>query len=140
MDLCLGDWGFKMNEENEKKLVKEFPKLYEGCGKTTDESLMAFGFACDDGWFDLIYQLSKDITALDPKATANQIKEKFGGLRFYATVQNEKAFDLIHKAEKESYKTCETCGKKGILRKNLGWILTLCLKHYKEIKKTRAMG
>ena len=65
---------------------------------------------------------------------ATQVKEKFGTLRFYAP-GNDLIFGWIVEAEKESETTCEDCGKKGKLREDLGWYLTLCLKCYKEHKK-----
>jgi RNA polymerase-binding transcription factor DksA len=66
-----------------------------------------------------------------------QAKEKFGGLRFYITSAPQEVHDLIHKAEEESYHICEECGKKGTLRKDLGWWLVLCEKHYKEKKEKK---
>ncbi len=124
-----------MNEKNTKKLYTDFPELYRGRNKIIQESLMPFGFACGDGWFDLIYKLSQDITAIDKETEAMQVKEKFGGLRFYINGAPKEVHDLIHKAEDKSYHICEMCGKKGKLREDLGWVLTLCNKHYKEIKK-----
>jgi hypothetical protein len=61
-----------------------------------------------------------------------QVKEKFGGLRFYVGSASEEFFDAIDAAEEESYKTCEQCGEPGELREDLSWILTLCEKHYRE--------
>lgn len=121
-----------MNEANTKKLYKDFPKLYRGKDKTLQESLMPFGFMCDDGWFKIVYDLSKKISKIDPECEAVEVKEKFGGLRFYINASCGKVFDAIDKAEELSYHVCEECGKKGVLREDLPWILTLCLKHYKE--------
>ncbi len=39
-----------------------------------------------------------------------QVKEKFGGLRFYVGSAPEWLYDLIHIAEWASIKTCEDCG------------------------------
>ena len=48
-----------MNKELEKKLVERFPILYQGCKYgTVQDSGMAFGFQCNNGWFDIIWQLS----------------------------------------------------------------------------------
>lgn len=80
-----------MNNANTQKLIADFPKLY----RQTENSLsmMQFSFECGDGWFDLVYRLSKDIEAeakklgLDPQADAwpcaLQVKEKFATLKFY---------------------------------------------------------
>jgi hypothetical protein len=56
----------------------------------------------------------------------SQVKEKFGGLRFYMTFQTDRMDELIEIAEEESYTLCEECGKPG---KPIGmWIRTLCPK------------
>lgn len=129
-----------MNEKNTKKIFKDFPNLYIGKDKSIRESLMPFGFECEDGWFNLIYELSKKITELDPegKVEASQVKEKFGGLRFYINGAPREIHDLINKYEKSSYQTCEICGAKGKLRPDLGWVKTLCDKHYKKIIKPKS--
>lgn len=63
-----------------------------------------------------------------------QVKEKFGGLRFYYTVEDktEKEIDttfdienIIDKYEKLSYKTCINCGKPAT-KISLGWISPWC--------------
>jgi hypothetical protein len=118
-----------MNKSHTKKLVKDFPALFYFYNHRTDPLMpMAFGFGCSDGWFDLIYKLCEDITKLDPDVQAVQVKEKFGGLRFYigGTV-SEGVYPRIMEAENESYKVCEVCGKPGKPNKE-GWIQTLCMK------------
>ncbi len=70
---------------------------------------------------------------------ASQVKEKYGGLRFYMTCGTDEIFDLIEEAEALSYKTCEECGEPGEER-NTGWIRTLCdtcHKNYDEIRRKR---
>ena len=54
-----------------------------------------------------------------------QVKEKFGGLRFYVHGANDFLNGMIHMAEAASFKICEQCGKPGRPRGG-GWILTLC--------------
>ena len=79
-----------MNKENTQKLLTDFPKLYEQYYWSPQETSMYRGFDCGDGWFDLIYQLSKKLSAIYPNVRAVQVKEKFGGLRFYVvTVADE---------------------------------------------------
>ena len=69
-----------------------------------------------------------------------QVKEKWGGLRFYTGGATDSFFDAIRTAEKESYETCELCGEPGKLREDLGWILTLCDRHYEDSKKEKNEG
>jgi len=60
-----------------------------------------------------------------------QIKEKFGGLRFYYSYEGDRVdeiSDLIHDAEERSFKICEVTGEDGelcIKGKGYGWLKTL---------------
>jgi len=47
-----------------ERLYKEFPLLYADKTASIKESLMAFGFECQDGWFDIIYELSQQLELL----------------------------------------------------------------------------
>ncbi len=99
------------------------------------------------GWHNLLYTLMNCIdNCLDNhnkrlKPTEepaylqiDQIKEKFGGLRFYATTMNGNDYvsdsisGMIDMAEAMSYTICEECGQPGKLRSG-GWIRTLCDVH-----------
>lgn len=87
-----------------------------------------YGFACGEGWKDLIDQLFTDLKALGWNGEIHQIKEKFGGLRAYVGgIIGEKGHKLIWAAEDESYKTCEDCGSKNELTTEGSWVRTLCL-------------
>jgi hypothetical protein len=56
---------------------------------------------------------------------ASQVKEKFGGLRFYVQAATDKHYSYIHFAESMSYRVCEECGAPG-KRYTDGWHTTLC--------------
>lgn len=57
-----------------------------------------------------------------------QVKEKFGGLRFYVHGATDEQYAMIQFAESMSYRTCEVCGDRG--RGNGGgWITVRCKKH-----------
>lgn len=59
--------------------------------------------------------------------TVLQVKEKFGGLRFYIGGGDKHINDLISKAEKESFEICEYCGSIDDVKQTRGgWIKTLC--------------
>ena len=127
-----------MNNENKKKLFVDFSDLYAGRNLPITENLMPFGFECGNGWFNLIYELSDKISKLDPNCKAVQVKEKFGGLRFYTGATTKEVYDLISEYESKSYKTCEDCGDtKTAKRRSTGWIYTLCNKCWKELKNYR---
>jgi hypothetical protein len=81
------------------------------------------------GWWPLIVQLDADIAKLYPDYQILQVKEKFGGLRYYiggvpADVYGA-VHELIDRAEAKSFTICERCGAPGKVRSG-GWILTLC--------------
>ncbi len=56
---------------------------------------------------------------------AVQVKEKFGGLRFYVHGATDKHYQYISFAESMSYRTCESCGAAGKTYTD-GWHTTLC--------------
>ena len=114
-----------MNADNEKKLVEDFPVLFKDYGGHAFETAMAWGCECGDGWFDLIYQACVGVMQEDNRAYFTQIKEKFGGLRLYACA-NPKAYEVLTKAEKESYNICEICGSEENVTSEGSWIKTLC--------------
>lgn len=135
-----------MNLENTQKLIEAGPKLFSTlqiekekmqdsiAGKPTTPFMpIAFGFDCDDGWFDLLLEcvigLEAEINKLPEDAqntiTATQVKEKFGTLRFYLSGFTDKMDAIIAEAERKSGVTCEMCGKPG-KRRGRNWISTLC--------------
>jgi len=68
----------------------------------------------------------------------DQVKEKFGGLRFYGSTPAGTRYELrgyIQFAEAISFIICEVCGNKGEPRRSHSWIRTLCDKCESERKK-----
>lgn len=57
-----------------------------------------------------------------------QIKEKFGGLRFYVEGCNDELMQFIHSVEIFSYYICEECGTTENIGKTIGWVRTICKK------------
>ena len=128
-----------MKRELDEKLVKEFPLLYADRNASIRETAMCWGFECGDGWFDIIWDLSSKIEPLirayidnnnnalckSSYPRASQVKEKFGGLRFYMANSTDEMRSLIRHTEGLSYITCESCGQPGTIRKT-GWMSTLC--------------
>lgn len=82
-----------------------------------------FGIECNKGWQKLYLPLIK--LCQDNNIQITQIKEKYGGLRFYVGAAPEWLWRKIDQAEKDSYKTCELCGEPGKLR-GVAWVQTLC--------------
>lgn len=125
-----------MNAKNTKKLGKYFPMFWRDAGDMS-KSAMYWGFQCDDGWFDLIYKLCKDIQVIvdrDKLADfwVNTVKEKYGSLSFYTSGETEEIYNLVDEAEGRSMSICEICGKPGNNSTVHGWDKTVCPKHLKE--------
>jgi len=55
-----------------------------------------------------------------------QIKEKYGGLRFYVDGADNEIQAWIHFAESTSYDICQECGTNQNLGNTKGWIRTVC--------------
>ena len=93
---------------------------------------------CDHGWEKLIFSCHAELLVLDPYYQVLQIKEKFGGLRYYFQPQTlvqttiDKMHDVVRKYESLSLLTCEKCGEPGSAHLlNDRWMKTYCDKHKK---------
>ena len=138
-----------MKKELENKLKKKFPSLYKNLYK--ENTCMQWGIECDDGWYDLIYNLSSELDSWceqnKMQVNAAQIKEKFGTLRFYFNSANvftddqyKEISSIVDKYEKLSSTVCELTGNVGELKVKGYWYKTLCkesaiLLGYEDIKK-----
>jgi len=162
-----------MNKKLELLLVKKYPSIFRNYGGDMVKTCMHWGFEHEDGWFMLLYKACKDIQEIcntyNIEFIAEQIKEKFGGLRWYYDIHGNKEYtinkierhisrifykhrlgrqfnalrdfrqkiyitpkeiiyNIVRKAEEESYKTCEICGAPGVLR-GRGWMYVSCEEH-----------
>jgi hypothetical protein len=113
----------------EREILEKYKHFYKPDLPVT-QSCMCFGFEINDGWLPLIEQLSYDIEQAlkkDPcEFQVTQVKEKYGGLRFYYFGGNDEISKLVDKAEDESYKICEKCGSGDNVTQTKGWIVSLC--------------
>lgn len=129
-----------MRDELDKKLCEKYPKIFADRYKPMTETAMCWGIECGDGWYNIIDQLCANIQShIDweesrgiaiPQVVAEQVKEKFGTLRFYVRGGDEYIDALIAMAESMSGVTCEACGKPGTTGGS-GWISTMCEDHRK---------
>jgi hypothetical protein len=90
-----------------------------------------FGVECGEGWENLLLQLCQDLENLEFDGNVLQIKEKFGGLRFYIDSGCQEVYNRIDVAESESYKICEICGAPGKLSTK-GWHSVRCSSHIEK--------
>ena len=83
---------FKMSpQEFNEYMKKSYPKMFWEIGLPPNKSLMAFGCSVGKGWRPLLDALASSLQFDTdkngyPQVWANQVKEKFGGLRFYHTI------------------------------------------------------
>jgi hypothetical protein len=131
-----------MRLELDKLLCEKYPKMMVNRNKNMQETCMCWGFECGDGWFNILDQLMSNIQHhIDwnnqnfdkgytqykqvAQVTLDQVKEKFGTLRFYYTGGDDIIDGMVRMAESMSGVTCEECGNPGE-RRGGGWVHTFC--------------
>lgn len=129
-----------MSPDKTHQLYETFPRLYRGKDKPVSTSMMSFGFECSDGWFDLVWTLSRaieDIAAREGRSPdteewpeAMQVKDKLGRLRFHIKHGSPAMWGAIDAAADMSEKTCALCGAQDAL---LVGSETLCHRHGETI-------
>ena len=74
-----------------------------------------------------------------PQVTLDQVKEKFGTLRFYYSGGDDYIDGMVSLAESLTGVTCESCGNVGE-RRGGGWVHTYCTpcEEAREIARTKA--
>ena len=130
-----------MKEELQLELVKKYPKILKHFRGDPMHTCMAWGVDTESGWYKLLDECMKkmqyfcDLCSKDGRevqVVADQIKEKYGDLRFYVSVygadkiEDDIIDDIIYEAERKSRNTCEVTGENGVLCKRGGWFKTLC--------------
>lgn len=125
-----------MNDDFFDRLKTTFPKMY-------DESYDTW---VDEGWHPILLNLSKQIQnhidwmnrteVVVPQVKVSQIKEKFGGLRFYYDGGDDKIDGMVRMAEMWAQCTCEMCGKPAT-KTTTGWIKTVCDEHFDELESKK---
>ena len=126
------DQEFIEYESFAKRMEKSYPKMLGG---------RYGGFAVGKGWYPILEKLCYNIQShIDWKVKqgreiaqveVQQIKEKFGGLRFYYSGGDDTIHGMVQMAEAFAGSLCEDCGGIGT-RRSGGWIRTLCDVHEAE--------
>jgi hypothetical protein len=120
----------------QEDIFSKFPFLYRERNLSSSMTCMCWGLCISEYWFPIIYELSekiqKEIDTWTEEDRNNfsvaQVKEKFGGLRFYCNGENEKISEFIKEAEHKASKTCIGCGSELEKRSEGGWSFVPCLK------------
>jgi len=118
-----------MTNEKVTTLIDKYESLFYFDGKLHPAN---YGIACGDGW----YVLLNELLSLIKNHLANkkpislfqisQVKEKFGGLRFYYDEGDDYIDGLVRFAESMSYMICETCGSNHSIGMTSGWLKVRC--------------
>jgi hypothetical protein len=119
-------------DEFVKRMEETYPKMFAG---------KYGGFAVGKGWYPILETLCANIQSHInwrvkqgvniAQVEVNQIKEKFGGLRFYYSGGDDEISGMVRMAEAWADIACEECGAAG-KRRSGGWIRTLCDHHEAE--------
>ena len=115
-----------MKTELQEKLFLKYSNLFDD---KKESPIKYYGIECGDGWYSLLDNLLSKIQELNipEEFYVEQIKEKFGTLRFYVSYTDDNINTLIREAEFESEKICAICGKEGSIKKDgFGWIVCRC--------------
>lgn len=126
----------KSNREKIQEIVDKYPSIFKGMPRS--------GFYVGNGWLPMIERLCALIDHYVKNLSQEergdifvaQVKEKFGGLRFYMEGSTPYIDGMIAMAESMSYITCEECGAPGE-RRSGGWIRVLCDHHHEAEKKRK---
>jgi hypothetical protein len=119
---------FKITLGNRRELLKKIEKLKNKIVPEYRKSIEV-----DEGWYQLVIDCDKELTGADPKYQIYQVKEKFGGLRYYTKPSNlddkdilKRIADIIAKYEDVASRTCSATGGPGVLMKSIGgWRKTI---------------
>lgn len=121
------DW-----KERQREVVIKFNKIAEQL-KAGDSTLF------DEEYKDMINQEYKENRRQElmeqhprpvpdsiPQVTLDQVKEKFGTLRFYYTGGDDYISGMVSLAESLSGVTCESCGSPSEVQNDGGWMRSIC--------------
>lgn len=126
-----------ISEDTDKESLMDFIKTLQLKIKEENRRIKypfeLFGIECGYGWYGLVLPLYFAIQKYNKdkfeseQIHIDQIKEKFGGLRFYISNAPEEFRDWASRIEGESYKVCEFCGSTtDVTTEGRGWITTQC--------------
>lgn len=119
-----------MRKELIDELRQRHPRLLGPIG----EPAVQPSILCGDGWFNLLDCLCGVVqAAADAKGyedmRVEEIKSKYGSLRFDASGLSPAEDAQVALAEALSERTCEECGAPASEQDRNGWVSTLCVAH-----------
>lgn len=120
-----------------EEIIKKYPKIFQTYeGNPGDVNW----HGVPKGWLPVIDKLcgsiqsyidnhvtyTKDGKYNPTQVTCLQMKEKFGGLRFYTNGHDDVIEGMITMAEYICDNTCENCGSEEDLGLTKGWVSVMC--------------
>ena len=120
-----------MDQKLQNELYEKYPKLFKQKNLPMNQTCMYWGIETGTGWYWLIDNLCSCIQSYidankKEQVEVVQIKEKFGGLRYYINRSDDLINGMIWLAEHCSWNICEKCGTTHNITHTKGWIKTLC--------------
>ena len=87
-------YGIPKDAEYGEKFMSRFPILFQNRKKSMQETCMCWGIECPIGWYNILEQLCTYLEFHNQQfskeygiaVVADQVKEKFGTLRFYFSI------------------------------------------------------
>ena len=103
-----------MDSHKTNELYKKFPHLYRERTAPLESSGMGWGFQCEDGWYKIIYEMSKKIDKISKHgeyaaAITEVSKNEDGTLYVEARNLTPPVADIVTRATEQSRLTCELC-------------------------------
>lgn len=122
-----------------EELINKYPKIFEDYEGNPDR---VNWYGLPKGWISVIDKLcgcmqsyidnhvnyTKDGKYRPQQVTCSQMKEKFGGLRFYTNGHDNVIEGMISMAEHMCYNTCDECASEEDLGVTSGWVSVKCRK------------
>ena len=104
-----------MDSHKTNELYEKFPHLYRERTAPLESAKMGWGFQCEDGWYKIIYEMSKKIDKISTEgefapAITEVSRNKDGTLYVEARNLTPPVADIITSATEQSRLTCEFCG------------------------------
>ena len=115
-----------MDSHKTNELYEKFPHLYRERTAPLESSQMGWGFQCEDGWYKIIYEMSKKIDKISTDgehAPAISLVSRHEDGTLYVAVSNitPPVADIVMNAREQSRLTCEYCAyTPAFLRKGKG--------------------
>ena len=120
----------------QEQLLQKYPKIF----KPYEGNPRGVNWFIPDGWIGIVDTLCGSIQdhvdntydwingEKEPKdqVRCTQMKEKFGGLRFYTDSGDDVVEGMVKMAEFLCENTCQDCGSEENIGKTTGWIYTIC--------------